>query len=58
MQTIQCPKCPATFAPEYIAIARQHSLQHARLERNHAERVAADQAATAAYGPVRPPASR
>ena len=53
MTTIQCPKCPADFPARFAAIARQHAAEHARLERRHAERVTADAAVRAAYGPVR-----
>ena len=53
MTTIQCPKCPADFPAKFAAIARQHAAEHARLDRRHAERAAADIAVRAAYGPVR-----
>lgn len=51
MQTIQCPKCPQTFAPKFAKIAQQHATWHAGIERRNAERRAADAACTATYGP-------
>lgn len=55
MQTIQCPRCDATFPAKFAAIASQHASEHRRLDRRHAERMQAHQAVRAAYGPVRKP---
>lgn len=49
MTGVQCPKCAAAPSPAY---AGRHAAEHARLERNHAESVAADAAVTARFGPV------
>ena len=53
MQTIQCPKCPATFDANLAAYAQRHAEIHTRELRNHNRAVEADKAITALIGPLK-----